>query len=183
MSHTIQQMDEPDELLDLVDEHDTVIDTIRRQEILNLETDQRGYARAVGVFLINGSGQICVPRRGEHKKIAPGGLDFTASEHVGHGESYDQAAVRGLEEEADVQVSSDELEFVGVVPPFQGIPYFHHIYLYHTDQTPPDHPDYSGYEWLGANELLDRLQSGESAKEILLPSVQLVIDHFKSGES
>lgn len=178
----IQMMDEPEELLDLVDGTDNPIGTIARREILSLEADKRGYARGVGVFLTNQQGQLWIPRRQPHKKIAPNGLDFSVGEHVGHSESYTEAALRGLREELNIEATADELTCLGTVSPFAGLPYFHQIYLYHQNEEPVHNTDdYSSFEWLSPEELLTRLESGETAKEILLPSVQLIVRNKTSS--
>jgi len=46
----IKEMDEPGELLDLVNDRDEPIDTLQRQDILSLEESRKGFVRAVGVF-------------------------------------------------------------------------------------------------------------------------------------
>ena len=172
----IQTMDEPDEQLDLVDANDQPIGVISREEVLQLEADGRGFTRAVGVFIINSRGELWVPRRGQHKKIAPGGLDFSAGEHVHRGEPYHDAAVRGLQEELRIQPDQAKLSLTGKLPPFAGIPYFHEIFLYHSNEIPTyNRNDYDSYEWLTPSVLAARLEAGEPAKEVLLPSVQLIV--------
>lgn len=169
-------MDDEHELLDLVDANDHPIGSLRRQEILGLEESGKGFARAAGVFLVNDKGELWVPRRSIQKKIAPGGLDFSAGEHVTQGESYEKAAVRGMEEELHIQVRPEELTPTGVVPPFPGMPYFHHIFTYAYDKVPAyNRGDYAGYEWIDPAGLLKRLEKGEPAKEILLPAVKLLV--------
>jgi len=178
----IESMDEPEERLDLVDENDTPIGAITRQEILSLEKNNRDFSRAVGVFVVNKQGQLWIPRRQEHKKIAPRGLDFSAGEHVGQGESYESAALRGLHEELSINPNSSRLRPVGNVRPFVDMPYFHAIFTYPTDVTPVyNQADYSGYEWLSPEEIVARLGKGDLAKEILLPSVQLVMQDRKNS--
>jgi hypothetical protein len=172
-------MDDPDELLDLVDANDAIIGTIEREEILSLERSKRGFVRAVGGFIYNPLGHIWVPRRLATKKIAPSGLDFSASEHVGIGESYESAMERGFKEELNLQVDPGQLMNLGTVPPFEGMPYFHEIFLYPFADTPQySTTDYSGGDWLKPNELLIALRQGTPAKEIVAPSVELIIDKW-----
>jgi isopentenyl-diphosphate delta-isomerase len=174
-------MDEPEELLDLVDSNDNVIGTLSRHDVLSLEENNVGFTRAVGVFIVNDQGQLWVPRRGVHKKIAPGGLDFSAGEHVGSGEPYEVAAIRGLKEELNITADPTELHEFGSVPPFTGMPYFHKIYGYHSNEVPHfNTADYDTYEWLSPQEAISRLSSGEPAKEILLPSVQLLTQSLEN---
>ncbi len=179
----IEQMDEPGEQLDLVDAGDKPIGVISRQEVLSLEQDGRGFTRAVGVFVVNGAGRLWIPRRQLHKKIAPGGLDFSAGEHVGHGELYEDAALRGLHEELDIIPADNKLTFVGDIRPFAGMPYFHKIYLYHAEEVPTySTSDYSGFAWLTPQEVADKLAAGEPAKEVLAQGIQLVVrNHVSLG--
>ena len=65
-------MNDPDELLDLVDENDQVIGTVVREEIRQLDANgAKGLVRATDGFIMNTKRQIWVPRRTAAKKIAP----------------------------------------------------------------------------------------------------------------
>lgn len=173
----ITTMDEPDELLDLVDAHDNPIGTIQRHEVPFLEKSGRGFTRAIGIFLINGHGQLWIPRRSGHKKIAPNGLDFSAGEHVGASEDYQSAALRGLQEELGIAPDPGKLSLIGSLPPFAGLPYFHEIFTYPFSDEPPgyDKNDYQSAAWIDPDQLLRTLEGGEPAKEILHPSVRLLV--------
>jgi isopentenyldiphosphate isomerase len=168
---------EPKELMDLVDIDDNVIGTIDRSEIASLSTSERGFVRAVGVFILNSQGRLWVPKRGAHKKIAPNGLDFSAGEHVGAGESYEHAALRGMEEELNISnPDASKLHLIGKLPPLADLPYFHNIYTYDDDELPDyNRDDFSGYELLYPAELAAKLEAGTPAKGFLLPSVQLLL--------
>ena len=180
----IEVMDEPDELLDLVDASDQPIGTIVRQEVLSLEASGRGFARGVGVFVVNSRGKLWIPTRQEHKAIAPGGLDFSVGEHVGQGESYRNAALRGLDEELNITPVADRLTEIGTVPPFTGLPYFHTLFTYPSDEVPAfNQADFSGFEWLSPGTLANRLAQGAPAKEVLLPSLQLLMRQTDEGEN
>lgn len=183
MNHFSEAMDEPEELLDLVDTQDNSIGSITRGEVPFLEQRGIGFTRAVGAFLINSQNELWIPRRGTHKKIAPGGLDFSAGEHVGHNEPYEAAALRGLKEELDIDAAPEKLRLIGTVPPFPGMPYFHQIFSYPSDTVPDfNQQDYDSYEWLSPKEAVARLEAGTPAKEILLPAVQLVAQYLAHKE-
>ncbi len=169
-------IDNPTEILDLVDQNDEIIGSITRDEVLSLEATGRGFARAVGIFLVNDEGQLWVPRRSLTKKLAPGGIDFSAGEHVTSGESYEAAALRGIQEELHFQPNTAKLFYVGKLGPFKGMPYFHAIYTYATNDVPNFNTgDYMSFEWLMPPEVTAKLKQGEPAKEIILPSVQLLM--------
>jgi isopentenyldiphosphate isomerase len=168
-------MNEADEKLDLVNENDQVIGGITRGEIKTLFSTTGKYVRYANCFVQNSKGQLWIPRRPAHKKIAPNGLDFSASEHVQAGESYQQAAVRGLDEELNLYLKIEELISVGKLVPDQSRPYFSSIFIVKQDTVPDfNKDDFTGYQWLTVDELKTLLDSGEVAKTDLDPAVNLL---------
>lgn len=168
-------MNEADELLDLVDQNDDVIDTILRSKTNDSKT---GFLRAAEAFIQNRDGRLWIPRRQMHKKIAPGGLDYSMGEHVISGESYLGACIRGFSEELNISVKESELEFIHKFAPIEKLDYFRSLYIYRSDEVPTYNPqDFTGYEWLTAKELPKRLQNGEPAKRSLQETVIYLIQH------
>lgn len=168
-------IDNPAEILDLVDANDKPIGSIKRSEIPRLEEDKRGFVRAMLVFLENAEGKLWIPIRAHSKKVAPGGLDASAGEHVAAGETYKEAAIRGLQEETNIKADAAKLKYAGTIAPFKGIPYFHKIYLYPFTATPRyNKDDYEAYEWLTPRQIIVKLTTGAKAKEILLPAIKLL---------
>lgn len=153
-----------DELLDLVDDQDEVLGTIKRSEW----TEEKGYIRGIGAFIQNSQGQLWIPTRQLHHKIAPGGLDFSVGEHVMSGESYRAAAVRGFSEELYMNIPSDQLTRLGKLSPANDMPIFCEIFLFHSDTTPGyDEYDYTGYAWLYPQEVAAAIEKGTPAKAAL----------------
>jgi isopentenyldiphosphate isomerase len=168
-------MNEFDELLDSVDQNDHVIGTILRNK-----TTQHipGFLRAAEAFIQNKDGQLWIPRRQMHKRIAPGGLDYSMGEHVMAGETYLQAAVRGFLEELNTPVKSSDLQFIHKFKPIENLDYFRSLYIYKSDISPQYNPeDFTGFEWLTAQQLLKRLKNGEPAKRSLAETVSYLIQH------
>jgi 16S rRNA (adenine1518-N6/adenine1519-N6)-dimethyltransferase len=85
----------PDELLDVVNDTDTVI----TQEMRSVVHQHGLLHRGIHVFLVTAEGQLLVQQRGKQQKPFPLALDCSVSEHVKAGEKYLQAARRGLAEE------------------------------------------------------------------------------------
>ena len=106
-----------DELLDLVDKDDNVIGTIWRSTTNELENTKAGFIRAATALIQNDNGELWIPRRTADKRIAPNGLDSSMQEHVGSGESYLEATIRGFKEELNLDVTEYQLEYIGTVPP------------------------------------------------------------------
>ncbi len=168
--------DEPEEILDLVDNQDVVIGTISREEVQNQLMELPGMVRSASTFIVNGNGEIWVPRRSPHKKIAPIGLDYSAGEHIKSGETYLAGMLRGIQEELNLQVAEQDLEYVGNISNVPvGIPYFNALFVYRSDDTPQYNTnDFISYEWLTPETFLRRLKEGEPAKRDL----QLALNYY-----
>jgi 16S rRNA (adenine1518-N6/adenine1519-N6)-dimethyltransferase len=90
----------PDELLDVVDEADRVTGQAPRSTVHELGLLHRG----VHVLLLSPNGDLLVQKRSAQRRQYASLLDCSTSEHVKAGESYEQAAGRGLLEELHLQV-------------------------------------------------------------------------------
>jgi isopentenyl-diphosphate delta-isomerase len=165
-----------DELLDLVNKNDEIVGTIWRSESHKLSEEDLGYIRAVDLFIQNDKGELWVPKRTAYKKIAPNGLDYSAGGHVSSGETYDEAMVKEVSEELNLQLSHDELEVLGVMGPGDNR-YIRKIYRYHTNETPQYNPDdFVSAEWMTIESLKGILKSGVPAKESILPTLEYFSD-------
>ena len=93
------------EILEIVDAEDRVIGTATRSEI-----HRKGLLhRAVHLFVFDRAGRIYVQRRSDSKDRDPGKLDSSAAGHVEPGETYEEAAVRELQEELGIHADVEEL--------------------------------------------------------------------------
>ncbi len=87
-----------EEFLDIVNTDDVVIGRDTRSII-----HQRGdWHRGAHVFLFTRDGRMLVQKRSADRASAPSALDCSVSEHVRAGESYYDAAIRGMREEMGV---------------------------------------------------------------------------------
>jgi len=87
-----------DELLDIVDDEDIVTGQEMRSVVHQLGLQHRG----AHVFLFTADGKMLVQKRSADRVHSPSMLDCSVSEHVRGGESYFEAAMRGLREEMGV---------------------------------------------------------------------------------
>lgn len=88
-----------DELLDIVNDHDEVTGQAMRSVV-----HQQGHQhRGVHVFLFNEQNEMLIQKRSADRVNSPSLLDCSVSEHVQAGESYFEAAMRGLKEEMGVE--------------------------------------------------------------------------------
>src|SRR5258708_4015435 len=164
-----------DESLDLVDKDDRVIGQIWRSVASRLSHSGEGYIRAATCLIQNSKGELWIPRRTKDKRIAPSGLDSSMQEHIGAGETYEQATVRGLREELNIELKAEDLEFIGKLSPTPNLYYFVALYRYKTDETPRYNPkDFVSAEWITPEQLIQKLEAGEHAKHSLLPTVELL---------
>lgn len=175
-------VDELDEVLDLVDADDKIIGTIhRRQTHGPARASMKGYIRVAEAFLINDQGQLWVPTRTTHKAVAPGGLDFACAEHVGSGESYLGAMVRGFQEELNLVIEAADVKLLGIVKP-DATPVFRATYLYRSNDEPNyNREDYMSAEWMTAAELRRRIKAGEPNKNTVLTGLDLLEKYLTPG--
>ena len=88
------------ELVDIVDEQDTVIGTIYRKD----EIYGKHILRSTSIFLLNSKKQILLQLRAKESKRYPLHWDVSGGGHVNSGESYQDCAKRELFEEIGIQV-------------------------------------------------------------------------------
>ena len=161
------------EIIDLVDENDQVIKQIERDDSVNNVEAHGGYIRVVDCYIMNSKGELWVPRRTAHKRIAPNGLDFSIGEHMQAGETYEDAIIRGFQEEVGFIPDKDKLEFLGVSKPRKDSDIFQGFFIYHSDKTPELNPDdFVEADWMKPAELVEKIESGESAKSNIAPTVR-----------
>lgn len=87
------------EYLDVVSEEDKVVEKETRKKVHELGLWHRG----VHVFLFNDQGEMLIQKRSADRTSSPSLLDCSVSEHVQTGESYLDAAIRGLKEELGIE--------------------------------------------------------------------------------
>lgn len=88
----------PDELLDLVDEHDTVVGTVMKS-VAHAEGKR---IRIIHVFIFDSQGRMAVQLRSTTVRFAPSHWVTAGSGHVASGETYEHAGTRELQEELGV---------------------------------------------------------------------------------
>lgn len=87
------------ELLDVVDINDTFLRVEDRKIVHNSDQWHRG----VHILLINGKNEILLQIRSSNKDKFPNCYDCSISEHVVAGESFENAAKRGIKEELGLE--------------------------------------------------------------------------------
>ena len=97
-----------EEMLDVVDDDDKVVRMAPRKEVREKGLLHR-CARAI---VKNDNEEIMLQKRAMAKDIYPGQWDIGIAETVKSGESYNDAAIRGLHEEAGINGDKSSLKFL-----------------------------------------------------------------------
>src|SRR5690242_7418306 len=84
-----------EEILDIVDEKDTVIGQAEYDKV----HDQKLLHRVVHAMVINDVGELLLQLRSAHKKSFPLHWSFSVGGHVRHTETYEKALIREAKEE------------------------------------------------------------------------------------
>jgi isopentenyldiphosphate isomerase len=88
-----------DEIVTIVDEHNKVIGAVPRREMRAKNLPHR----STYILVFNAQGELYVQKRTMSKDVFPGYYDLATGGVVLAGESYEQGAVRELEEEMGIR--------------------------------------------------------------------------------
>ena len=118
------------EMLDIVDEADTVVAQATREAI----HQGNHLHRATHMLVHNSQGDIFVQLRSMTKDMHPGLWDTSAAGHVDAGETYIDCAVRELREELGITIEADQLnEFLRIEPSAKNGYEFVRVYMLKSD--------------------------------------------------
>lgn len=145
-----------DEWLDIVDENDRIVGQQWRSEVYRQGLPN---FRVIDAFVVNSQGELWIPRRTAHKRIFPGGLDFSVAGHVEHGEGYEEAFARELKEELNWEITAVAYCQRGYLNPYRDdVPVFTMVYEIRSDETPAYNPnDFCESFWFTPLALLEQL--------------------------
>ncbi|MCA8995819.1 MAG: NUDIX domain-containing protein [Planctomycetaceae bacterium] len=150
-----------EEIFDVCDLHDRVIGQAPRSVV----HEKNLLHRAVHIWLWRSDGRLVVHLRSRQKDQFPQCYTSSASGHVDHGESYDQAAKRELWEELKL---GGEISFVCQLPAGPETAYEHTaLYFLQSDDEP--HPDPQEIERLEERWFVEILQRVETSPERFTP--------------
>ncbi len=171
--------EEDKEVLDVVNDKDEIIGQISRKDIMLLKDRKNEYLHVIEIFLQRPNGDIYLPRRSPHKKIAPDGYDHSAAGHITSGESYDQACIREIKEELGIDIGKDDLTFITKIPPSPELFYFRMLYLLRTDKQPVLSSEHTDFSWIKPDELEKIVRDDVPTKETLYEDIPLLIEYLK----
>lgn len=94
----VYKTDPSNEIFDLVDDDGKIIGQERRGVVHTTGL----LHRAVYVWVFNTNNAVLLQRRSLSKLIGPGEWDLSTAEHLSQGETFKEAAIRGLKEELGI---------------------------------------------------------------------------------
>ncbi len=155
-----------DEILDIVDEDDTVIGQASRSDIYRLG---KSNFRVINAFLRNDRGQLWIPRRTATKRLFPLCLDVSIGGHVQSGETYEQAFKREAKEELLLDIDSVAWRQLGHLSPYDsGVSAFMRGYEIRMNElTQYNRQDFMEGFWFKPAEILEMANRGEPMKDDL----------------
>lgn len=155
-----------DELIDKVNEQDQIIGQQLRSEFYK---NKQNHCRVINAFIINAKGQFWIPRRTRHKKLFPLSLDVSVGGHVLAGETYQKAFARELLEELNIDISEINYQIKAYLTPKQNVSAFMYVYEIYCDESPDyNKADFFEYFWLYPQEIIQKIENGDQAKNDLL---------------
>ncbi len=159
-----------EEMLDLVNEKDEVIGRASRKEV-----NGKGLLyRCAGVYVFL-NGKIVLEKRSERKKIRPGNWSMV-EETVKSGETYEEAAVRGVKEELGLDAAN--LEFIGkkaIHDRDYNDNFMMHFFVCRTKGVVrPDSKEISETRLVSKKGLMDLLRGNEKTVPSLRESISLL---------
>ena len=170
---------EEQELLDIVNEHDEVIDSIHRRDMMSLRDTLGRYLRVVEVFLQRPNGDIYLPRRSTEKKIFPGSLDHSAAGHMMCGETYEDALIREVQEELGITTTPNDYLFIKKFKPSEELFYFRKFYLLQTSQEPQLSDEHTEAVWIPPSELQHILDRDVPAKHTMHEDILTLVEFLE----
>lgn len=167
-----------DELIEIVDDNDTVVSTMMRSRAAE---QNLLHFRAIYAWVVNAKGELYVPTRGLWKKLYPGGYDFSVSGQVPVGESYEAAFRRETMEELGIDVDAYQWREVATLTPIKnGSACFLKLYEIRVDIEPEyNKDDFEAAEWLSPKQLLLNIYGGHYFKPDIPMTLRLFYDYKK----
>lgn len=165
-----------DELLDIVDEHDNVVEQKLRSQAYREKLFPS--IRAVWLMIKTVDGKFWIPRRSSEKKVLPNHLDGSVVGHVAAGESYEVAMCRETMEEVNIDVECMPYKRLGKLTPREHDAFcmaeVYELEVLKTFEVDYNKNDFSEGHWMTGQEILEAIKNGEQVKDML----PVVLQHF-----
>ena len=100
------------EYFDLLDENGNKIGKTKLRNEVHRDGD---WHKGVHIWVINGNNEILLQRRCATKDSNPNMLDISSAGHLQAGDNSQEAAIRELKEELNLDVKPEELQFIQTI--------------------------------------------------------------------
>jgi len=153
-------MQQPEEILDIVDNNDKVIGKTTKKE----KFDKGHITRNAAVFLKNSEGKLLIVKRAPNKKSFPNMYDISACGHVMSGETPEQTAIRELDEELGIKQTKPELIinfYQEQKEHFGQVRFFSSYFTANYDGDIKPNDEFSEVKWLTLEELNNEIQTNQ----------------------
>lgn len=148
-----------EEMVDLVNEHNEIIATKPRREVIEKKLTN---FRLVCAFMVYKDGRILIPRRATTKKLYPDALCLIGG-FVQSGETYEQALTREVFEETGIVFDNSQCTYLGSANPWHngtmGFVYAYQIKINNKITFISD--EFSELFWLTPQEIQQKIDVGE----------------------
>jgi isopentenyl-diphosphate delta-isomerase len=164
----IDKTNTPDELLDLVDESDSIIGSVTKAQA---NSSPAIIHREVRVVLYDSEGNILIQKRSPKKKVYPGVWAESCQGHVPCGMDYEEAAHKELVEELGFDT---DLQYLGkTLIEFPNEKHFAAWFVgkYKGEKISPEPEEVADFRFISRKELL-------SLKKDMIPSSWLVLQEL-----
>lgn len=160
-----------DEILDIVDQYDRVVGTIRRND---QAVNASGNIRIVLAFLVDQDGRIGLLKRTANKDIDPLAWALVGG-CVTSGEDYDTAIAREVAEEVNLNPSDYQISLLGYYPPHvgwmgkKGLGFYKKIYQIKVNTAEIDYNphDFCQIMWETPREFIKKQHNMRFAKGVI----------------
>ena len=146
------------ELLSVVDENDSVIDTLPRHQI-----HARGLRhRAVHILVFNEQGNLFLQKRSMQKDLNKGLWDTSAAGHVDAGEDYTTSAIREAEEELGIEIKDSLRSLFKLSPtPQLGMEFIRVYQCVHNGPFTLNSDEIDEGKWCLTEDISNRVQAND----------------------
>lgn len=162
------------ELRDIYDENRNLIKSAQDRDI---PLNDGEYIVAVGIWVVNNENKLLMTKRAPEKSFASNKWENTSG-HVQAGEDSISAIIRELKEETGIDVTEDEIEFIGSakVSPYFGDNYFVRKEIPLSNIELQD-GETSDARYIGYDEFHEMAEN-EEFSPALMPHLSQFIDRF-----
>ncbi len=147
------------EIFPIVNKKDEIIDSTTR-EICHAKGLRH---RVVHIFIFNTHGEILVQKRSSSKDEYPSYYEASVSGHVLKDESYEETAIREIEEELGIVIRLEELqERCKFEVKFGQEHYFAQLFVLFTKKKPEiNDGEVGSMEWMSKSKLAKQIKKGK----------------------